>query len=117
MYILCNIVIQYPFIHTVAGSPNGNSISVVCVMNANKTLRHLEITWTPVVGSVTMYTVRVVGNGASVGPTTTTCTTSPCLYVQQVYVPATSYTIFVAFINGDGAVGPESNTTISGQLC
>ena len=64
---------------------------------------------------MTMYTVRVVGNGASAGPTTTTCTTSPCLYVQQVYVPATSYTIFVASINGDGAVGPENSTTIYGQ--
>ena len=62
---------------------------------------------------MTMYAVRVVGNG---GPTTTTCTTSPCLYVQQVYVPATSYTIFVASINGDGAVGPENSTTIYGQL-
>ena len=64
---------------------------------------------------MTMYTVRVVGNGASVGPTTTTCTTSPCLYVQQVYVTATSYTIFVASINGDGVVGPENSTTIYGQ--
>ena len=62
---------------------------------------------------MTMYTVRVVGNGA---PVNLTCTTSPCLYVQQVYVPATSYTIFVASINGDGAVGPESNATIYGQL-
>ena len=61
-----------------------------------------------------MYTVRVVGDGASVGPTTTTCTTSPCLYVQQVFpANATSYTISVASINGDGAVGPMNGTTIS----
>eukprot|EP00731_Ephydatia_muelleri_P035287 Em0112g2a len=90
--------------------PKSNSISV---MYANKTLRHLEITWTPVGGSVTMYKVRVVGNGVSVGQGSATCTTSPCLYVQQVYVPATSYTIFVASRNGDGAVGPENSTTIN----
>ena len=53
-----------------------------------------------------MYTVRVVSDGASVGQGSTTCTTSPCLYVQQLSVFATSYTIFVASINGDGAVGP-----------
>ena len=55
-----------------------------------------------------MYTVRVVSDGASVGQGSTTCTTSPCLYVQQVSAFATNYTIFVASINGDGAVGPES---------
>ena len=61
-----------------------------------------------------MYTVRVVGDGASVGPTTTTCTTSPCLYVQQVSAAnATSYTISVASINGDGVVGPMNSATIS----
>ena len=63
-----------------------------------------------------MYTVRVVSDGTSVGQGSTTCTTSPCLYVQQVSVFATNYTIFVASINGDGAVGPENSTTIYHML-
>ena len=62
-----------------------------------------------------MCTVRVVSDGAFVGQGSTTCTTSPCLYVQQVSAFATNYTIFVASINGDGAVGPESSTTIYGE--
>ena len=64
---------------------------------------------------MTMYTVRVVSDGTSVGQGSTTCTTSPCLYVQQISVFATNYTIFVASINGDGAVGPENSTTIYGE--
>ena len=64
-------------------------------------------------GSVSVYTVRVIGDGgAFVGHGSTKCTTSPCLYVQQVYVSDTSYTIFVASINGDGEEGPENNITI-----
>ena len=62
-----------------------------------------------------MCTVRVVSDGAFVGQGSTTCTTSPCLYVQQVSAFATNYTIFVASINGDGAVGPEISTTIYGE--
>ena len=59
--------------------------------------------------------MRVVGDGGtSVGHGSTKCTTSPCLFVQQVNVPATSYTIFVASINGDGEEGPENNITVSG---
>ena len=62
-----------------------------------------------------MYTVRVVGDGGtSVGHGSTKCTTSPCLFVQQVNVSATSYTIFVASINGDGEEGPENNITVLG---
>ena len=67
---------------------------------------------------MTMYTVRVVtGGGISVGQGYATCTSSPCLHVQNVtgFATNTSYYIFVASINGDGAVGPESNTTIYGQ--
>ena len=64
---------------------------------------------------MTRYTVRVVSDGAFVGQGSTTCTTSPCLYVQQVSAFATKYTIFVASINGDGAVGPENRTTIYGE--
>ena len=61
-----------------------------------------------------MYTVRVVGDsGTSVGHGSTKCTTSPCLFVQKVNVPATSYTIYVASINGDGEEGPANNITVS----
>ena len=66
---------------------------------------------------MTMYTVRVVTvGGISVGQGNATCTFSPCLYVQIVtgFATNTSYYIFVASINGDGAVGPE-NSTIYGQ--
>ena len=36
-------------------------------------------------------------------------------YVQQVCLFATNYAIFVASINGDGAVGPENINTIYGE--
>ena len=61
-----------------------------------------------------MYTVRVVGDGTSVGKGTTNCTTSTCLYVQEVSTFATSYVIFIASINGDGDMGTETSTTING---
>ena len=61
-----------------------------------------------------MYTVRILAGGVIIGPKTTNCTTSPCFYVQQVSNSATNYTIFVGSINGDGAAGPESKTTIYG---
>ena len=65
---------------------------------------------------MSVYTVRVVGDGAtSVGRGSTKCTTSPCLYVQQVYISASSYTISVASINGDGEEGPENDITISSK--
>ncbi|KAL5500733.1 hypothetical protein EMCRGX_G012329 [Ephydatia muelleri] len=95
--------------------PIRTSMQMVLVFNPNNTLRHLEISWIPVGGSVSVYTVRVVGDGGtSVGHGSPKCTTSPCLFVQQVNVPATSYTIFVASINGDGEEGPENNITVSG---
>ena len=63
-----------------------------------------------------MYTVRVVGDGgAYVGHGSTQCITSPCLYVQQVYISATSYTIFVASVNGDGNEGPYNTITINSK--
>ena len=68
---------------------------------------------------MTMYRVRVVTvGGISVGQGYATCTSSPCLYVLNVtgFATNTSYTIYGASINGDGAVGPESSTTIYGQL-
>ena len=61
-----------------------------------------------------MYTVRVVGDGTFVGKGTTNCTTSSCLYVQEISTFATSYVIFVASINGDGDVGTETSTIING---
>ena len=61
-----------------------------------------------------MYTVRVVGDGTSVGKGTTNCTTSTCHYVLEISTIATSYVIFVASINGDGWVGTESNLTVNG---
>ena len=61
-----------------------------------------------------MYTVRVVGDGTSVGKGTTNCTTSTCLYVQEVSTFATSYVIFVSSINGDGDMGTEARNTING---
>eukprot|EP00731_Ephydatia_muelleri_P011186 Em0006g80a len=95
--------------------PIRTSMQMVLVFNPNNTLRHLEVSWIPLGGSVSVYTVRVVGDGGtSVGHGSTKCTTSPCLFVQQVNVPATSYTIFVASINGDGEEGPENNITVSG---
>ena len=60
-----------------------------------------------------MYTVRVVGDGTSVGEGTTNCTTSTCLYVLEIPTFATNV-IFVASINGDGVVGPANNSTING---
>ena len=63
-----------------------------------------------------VYTVRVIGDGGtSVGQGFTKCTTSPCLYLQQVYISASSYTIFVASINGDEEEGPENNITINSK--
>ncbi|KAL5500401.1 hypothetical protein EMCRGX_G011958 [Ephydatia muelleri] len=93
------------------------SIQVVSVFNPNNTLHHLEISWIPLGGSVSVYTVRVVGTGGtSVGQGSTKCTTSPCLYTQQVSVFATSYTIFVASINGAGDEGPYSTITINSSI-
>ena len=60
-----------------------------------------------------MYTVRVVGNGTSVGQGCTVCTTSPCFYVQQVSAIATNTTIYV---NGDEILGLQYSTTIHGEL-
>ena len=63
-----------------------------------------------------MYTVRVVGDGTSVGQGCTVCTTSPCFYVQQVSAIATNITISVAAINGDGVSGSQYSTTIYSEL-
>ena len=62
-----------------------------------------------------MYTVRVVGDGTSVGQGCTVCTTSPCFYVQQVSAIATNITISVAVVNGDGVSGAQNSTTIYGE--
>ena len=62
-----------------------------------------------------MYTVRVVGDGTSVGQGCTVCTTSPCFYVQQVSAIAKNITISVAAIDGGGASGSQNSTTIYGE--
>ena len=62
-----------------------------------------------------MYTVRVVGDGTSVGQGCTVCTTSPCFYVQQVSAIATNITISVTSINGDGILGSQYSTTTYGE--
>eukprot|EP00731_Ephydatia_muelleri_P011622 Em0006g516a len=93
------------------------SVQVVSVFNPNNTLHHLEISWIPLGGSVSVYTVRVVGTGGtSVGQGSTKCTTSPCLYTQQVSVFASSYTIIVASINGAGDEDPYSTITINSSI-
>ena len=61
-----------------------------------------------------MYTVRVIGDGTSVGEGTINCTTSTCLYVQEITTFATSYVILIASINGDGDVGTETSAIING---
>eukprot|EP00731_Ephydatia_muelleri_P011169 Em0006g63a len=104
-----------------AGSSNGTSltkwtlalppaIKAVSVFNPNNTLRHLEITWTPVGGAVTIYGVYLGGGIHGY----TSCTTPQCFYVVPVSVASTSYVISVASVNKDGDVGPKSTTTIYG---
>ena len=68
-------------------------------------------------GSVTIfdYTVRIFRDGTFVGQGSPICTTSPCLYIYPVSAFAASYTVYVASINGDGAVSPEMITTIYGE--
>ena len=61
-----------------------------------------------------MYTVKVVGDDTSIGEGTTNCTTSTCLYVQEISTFATSYVIFIASINGDGDLGIETRSIING---
>ena len=65
-----------------------------------------------------MYTVRVVGDGTSIGQGIANCSALVCLFIMypQILVTAVKYTVFLASINGYGNKGPESNSTISGQL-
>eukprot|EP00731_Ephydatia_muelleri_P011307 Em0006g201a len=102
-----------------AGSSNGTSltkwtlalppaIKAVSVFNPNNTLHHLEITWTPVGGAVTIYGVYLGGGIHGY----TSCTTPQCFYVVPVSVASTSYVISVASVNKDGDVGPKSTPTI-----
>ena len=62
---------------------------------------------------MTIYTVRVVGAGGSVGQGCTVCTTSSCLYVHQVTHVAVYYNISVTSINPDGTLGTQNSTTFS----
>eukprot|EP00731_Ephydatia_muelleri_P011203 Em0006g97a len=95
---------------TLALPPDNTTIKTVSVFNPNNTLRHLEITWTPVGGAVTIYGVYLGGGIHG----NTSCTTPQCFYVVPVSVASISYVISVASVNKDGDVGPKSNTTIYG---
>ena len=66
---------------------------------------------------MTMYIVRVVGDGTFVGQGNASCSAVVCLLIMypEKSVIATKYNVFLASINGYGDVGPESNSTISGQ--
>ena len=66
---------------------------------------------------MTRYTVRVVGDdGTSIGQGIANCSVLECSFIMhpQISVTAVNYTVFLASINGHA--GPESNSTISGQL-
>ncbi|KAL5500683.1 hypothetical protein EMCRGX_G012278 [Ephydatia muelleri] len=95
---------------TMALPPDNTTIKAVSVFNPNNTLRHLEITWTPVGGAVTIYGVYLGGGIHGY----TSCTIPQCFYVVPVSVASTSYVISVASVNKDGDMGPKSNTTIYG---
>eukprot|EP00731_Ephydatia_muelleri_P003815 Em0001g3815a len=88
------------------------NIQAASVLNSDNTLCQLEISWIPVGGNVTIYTVRVVGADGSVGQGCTVCTTSPCLYVHQVTDVTKNYSIFVTSVNQDGTLGSQNSTTI-----
>eukprot|EP00731_Ephydatia_muelleri_P027499 Em0019g372a len=92
-------------------------IQAVSVLNSNNTLRHLEISWIPVGGNVTTYTVRVVGTDRAVGEACTLCSTTPCLYVHQITPIAHmtyNYSVLLKAINPDGTSGLQNSTTIYG---
>ena len=67
-----------------------------------------------------MYTVRVVGDGTSIGQGIANCSALVCSFIMHPQISVTAsavkYTTFLASINGYGNKGPESNSTISGQL-
>ena len=64
---------------------------------------------------MTKYNVNVENDGNIIGHGSTSCTTSPCVYVQQVSALASSYNISVASINEDGSIGPANSTIINGE--
>ncbi|KAL5479131.1 hypothetical protein EMCRGX_G022614 [Ephydatia muelleri] len=93
------------------------NIQAVSVFNSNNTLRHLEISWIPVGGNVTTYTVRVVGTDRAVGEACTFCSTTPCLYVHQITQilhMTYNYSVLLTAINPDGTSGLQNSTTIYG---
>ncbi|KAL5500193.1 hypothetical protein EMCRGX_G011710 [Ephydatia muelleri] len=99
---------------TVANPPEGNNTRIMFISDTSK-VTQLRITWTPVGGSVTMYSVRVVGDGTFIGQGNASCSAVVCLLIMypEKSVIATKYNVFLASINGYGDVGPESNSTIS----
>lgn len=99
---------------TVADPPDNTSIDVMFIIYVNRTLSHLYITWIPVGGSVTVYKVRVVGDGVPVGNGSSNCTASTCsltLTPEKSNI-ATIYSIFVASVNGHGSVGLENSSNV-----
>ncbi|KAL5500397.1 hypothetical protein EMCRGX_G011952 [Ephydatia muelleri] len=99
---------------TVAGPPE--IIQMISVLKPNNILCHFKVSWIPVGGSVTKYNVNVENDGIIIGHGSTSCTTSPCVYVQQVSALASSYNISVASINEDGSIGPANSTIINGTV-
>eukprot|EP00731_Ephydatia_muelleri_P033826 Em0039g12a len=99
---------------TLAGPPE--MIQMISVLKPINILCHFKVSWIPVGGSVTKYNVNVENDGIIIGHGSTSCTTSPCVYVQQVSALASSYNISVASINGDGSIGPANSTIINGTV-
>eukprot|EP00731_Ephydatia_muelleri_P011678 Em0006g572a len=101
---------------TLAGPPE--FIQTISMLKPNNILCHFEVSWIPVRGSVTKYNVNVENDGHIIGHGSTSCVTSPCVSVQQVSAPASSYmyNISVASINGDGSIGPANSTIINGTV-
>ncbi|KAL5515830.1 hypothetical protein EMCRGX_G001054 [Ephydatia muelleri] len=89
------------------------NIQAASVLNPDNTLSQLDISWIPVGGNVTIYTVSVLGADGSVGQGCTVCTTSPCLYVYQITHVAVYYNISVASINPDGTLGSQNSINFS----
>ena len=60
-----------------------------------------------------MYRGRITGDEDSLNQATVNCTIQ-CSYIQSVILQFSSYTIYLASVNGLGDTGPENNMTILG---
>ncbi|KAL5479141.1 hypothetical protein EMCRGX_G022626 [Ephydatia muelleri] len=111
-----NVLIEIFELYIQVAIPPMN-IQAVSVFNSNNTLRHLEISWIPVGGNVTTYTVRVVGTDRAVGEACTVCTATTCLYVHQITQITKmtyNYSVLLRAIKPDGTSGLQNSTTIYG---